>query len=420
MLRLIKQAPNKPGIYLFYKKNRELVYVGKATNLRSRIKSYFAGQKSLRPIETFINEVKLVKWLKTDSGLEAIILEANYIKKFQPIYNVLGKDDKSWNYLVITKDIYPRLETIRAHELNSPTEVAGKGHPNPLFKAGVKKYAKIFGPYPGLNTKEALKLLRKLFNYSTCKPNCGAPCFYYQIQQCRGVCTGKITSKEYKHKVIQPLTNFLAGNKKQVITNIKKQMAQAAKTENYEEAARLRNQLFNLKKIQDIALLNKSFFQTNKPALNLKQTISRIEGYDVSNLGSTGKVGSLVSFVNGEPHKAGYKKFKIRTVAGQSDVACLAEILERRFHHPEWPLPDLILIDGGRPQINTAKKVLAHLKINLPIVSIAKGLKRKKNEFFVTDQAISGWANVNQTLLINVRDEAHRFAITYQKQLRKI
>lgn len=406
LLHKLKPAPKTPGIYLFYNKKKALVYVGKATNLRARIHSYFVGPKSYRPIETLFAEVKNIHWLKTDSVLEAIILEAHYIKKFQPKYNVLGKDDKSWNYLYLSNDPFPQLKAIRQHE---------------LVRASVRKTfraKKIFGPFPGLNTKAILKILRRLFHYSDCRPGQGKPCFYRQINLCSGVCTGEISTAEYRRKIIKPLSLFLSGKKKAVIKELKRQMLLVSKAENYEAAAILRDQIFNLKKIQDFTLL-KSTVQTT-PTSSFKFKISRVEGYDISNLGSTGKVGSLVTFVNGEPDKAAYKKFRIKTVAGQSDVDCLAEVLTRRLKHTEWKLPDLVLVDGGKPQLSAARGAFKKAKNDIPIVGIAKGPTRKNNKFFTSDKQIIPWIKQNKETLIRVRDEAHRFAIKYQRQLRKI
>ncbi len=442
ILTKIKLAPAKPGIYLFYNKNKELIYVGKATSLKSRIRSYFADfttrftsveitSGSLRPIETLIHEVSNVKWIITDSVLEAIILEANYIKKFQPKYNVLGKDDKSWNYLYLTNDQFPTLKTIRNHELNKIKEPIAKSKEREKEQRAkikdIKQATKdiralnIWGPFPGLNIKETFKILRKLFNYSDCKPGQKKPCFYNQIEQCLGVCTGEITAPKYKQKVIKPLSNFLSGRKDKVILDLAKAMKVASREEEYEEAGRIRDQIKNLKKIKDIALLNDSFFKPES-TLTTKSplTFNKIEGYDISNLGATGKVGSLVTFINGVPDKKNYKKFKIKKVQGQSDVDCLAEVLQRRFQHHDWQYPDLILVDGGKPQISTTQKTIKNLQITIPIVGIAKGQDRKKNQFFITDQRISSWVKENKKLLIQVRDEAHRFAIKYQRQLRKI
>ncbi|MBT5338673.1 GIY-YIG nuclease family protein, partial [Candidatus Falkowbacteria bacterium] len=347
----IKTFPSESGIYLFFNKKKELVYVGKATNLRARVRSYFAGAKTSRPIEQMIHQVTNIKIKQTDSVLEAIILEANYIKKFRPKYNVDLKDDKSWNYIVITKDIFPKVKTVRAHELGSQ-------------KSKVESLKYTFGPYPGLNTKATMRLLQRLFYISTCKPKKqgdpstslrsaqdGRPCLYHQMGQCLGVCTGEITPADYKKKVINPLVKFLRGNKKGLIRDLIKKMKVESKEQNFEEAGRLRNQIKALERIHDIALLNRSFTENQESNKSRKQFF-RIEGYDISNLGDTGKVGSMVVFENNYPNKSQYRKFKIKNVVGQSDVDCLAEMLERRLKRNEWKMPDVFLIDGGKPQVN--------------------------------------------------------------------
>ncbi len=419
--------PTTPGIYLFYNQQRELIYVGKATSLRDRVRSYFSGKKTSRPIEEMIHEVADIQYKQTDTVLEAVILESLYIKKYQPRYNVLGKDNKSWNYIVITKDEYPRIETLREHEHRQLSEGDVK-----------KQYVRVFGPYPGLNTKAALKLLRRLFRFSTCqrtktssnnakKPinkktnSSQRPCLYYQMGQCLGVCTKEITPKEYKEKVIRPLTLFLSGRKKQLIKNLEQQMKTAAKEHQYEDAALYRDQLKSLYRIHDVVLLNKSFF-TDTEEESAQTYMKRIEGYDISNLGASGKVGSMVVFEEGEPNKQEYRRFKIRTVAGQSDVDCLEEVLRRRFLHPEWSMPSVILIDGGLPQVNRAKRVLEELDIRIPIVGIAKGSERKRNDLILGTQKreIVRWVDEHKQTLIRVRDEAHRFALRYQQNIRSI
>lgn len=410
----LSQLPDNPGIYLFYGMNNALLYVGKATSLKQRVKSYWQKQRNPRPIEEMIYQVVDIDWVETESVLEAIIMEANYIKKFNPKYNVLGKDDKSWNYLYLTKDRFPRLATLRQHEINK------------IDKGKIKA---IFGPYPGLNTKEAMTVLRKMFFWSDCDPHANKPCFYYQLDQCLGVCTGEISASDYEKRVIRPLILFLSGKKKQIIKYFEKQMLMASKKENFEEATRLRNQLYQLKKIQDITLVNRSFFEDelflekeDGSHFKLKEKYSHIEGYDISNLGSSDKVGSLVLFQNGEPKKSGYKKFNIKGVVGQSDVDCLKEIISRRFSHSEWGRPDLLLIDGGRGQVNAVKTILAEKNISLPVVGIAKGPARKKNEFVLGEKnpEFVAWVFGHQELLIRVRDEAHRFAISFNRSKRKI
>ncbi|MCF6276678.1 MAG: GIY-YIG nuclease family protein [Candidatus Magasanikbacteria bacterium] len=411
----IQNLPDKPGIYLFYCVKKQLIYVGKATSLKSRVRSYFAGQRTSRPIEELIHEVKNIKYKQTDSVLEAVILEAIYIKKYEPKYNVKGKDDKSWNYIIFTKDEFSRVLTLRQHTFKQFSEKEIK-----------KKYLKIFGPFPGLKSKETLAVLRRIFHFSVCKPNAKRSCMYYQMHQCEGVCVGEISAKDYKRKIVNPLGLFLNGKKKILIKQLKIRMKESAKKEEFEEARRLRNQIFSLQEIRDIALINKSFVANIEDEKKLK----RIEGYDISNLGETGKVGSMVVFENGEANKSKYRKFKIRTVKGQNDTACLEEVIRRRLRHSgavdideqsndKWLLPNVFLIDGGKPQVNRVKKILKEFSVEIPVVGIAKGAKRKKNEF-IFDQINYKLVEENKETFIKVRDEAHRFAINYQRKLRKI
>jgi len=386
----IKDIPDSPGIYLFYK-GKELVYIGKATSLRSRVKSYL-NPKTLRPIEVLMKDVTDVKWEIADSVLEAVILEANYIKQFKPRYNVEGKDDRSWNFFVITKDEFPKLLAIREKNLKK------------------SQYAYSFGPYAEMKTSQILKILHSLFKVSRCSPNQKRPCFDYQLNHCLGVCTNEISPSDYRSKVIKPLVLFLKGKKKRLITSLEKEMKVASKKQDFEEAKRLRNQIFSLEKIRDFALLDKTFLEEKM----IENTFKRIEGYDISNLGNEAMVGSMVVFDSKDPVKSEYKKFKIKSVFGQSDVDCLKEVLERRMKHLDWPMPDLILVDGGKSQVNVVKKVL---KGKITVVGIAKGPERKKNEFFF--DADMDLIEKNEGLLIRVRDEAHRFAISYQRDLKR-
>ncbi|OGH94313.1 MAG: hypothetical protein A2538_00695 [Candidatus Magasanikbacteria bacterium RIFOXYD2_FULL_41_14] len=456
----LKKLPDAPGVYLFFNIEKELIYVGKATSLRSRVRSYFNSHHPLapssgrrgntRPIEQMMHEVVDIKWEVTDSALEAIILEGKYIKEKQPKYNVDWRDDKSWNYLVITKDKFPKVLVVRQHELDGrplpppPTSPSGRerdatndgerlprfarndkvGHSHPtLALPSGRGGENVFGPYPGLNTAATLKILRNLFLYSTCSPGQTRPCFYRQIGLCLGVCDGGITPAEYRLKVINPLKLFLSGKKKSLLRSLNTKMIQASRVENFEEAGRLRNQIKALGRIQDIALLNKSF--TIDPTGQSGEM--RIEGYDISNLGATGKVGSMVVFKGGVPFKSDYRKFNIKTVVGQSDVDCLKEVLTRRLKHSEWPMPTVFLIDGGVPQVGAVKSVLNNLKIDIPVVGIAKGARRKRNDLVVAgtnvkiqDMTVPKWAQKNLEVLIKVRDEAHRFAIKFQREKRKL
>ncbi|KUK49880.1 MAG: Excinuclease ABC, C subunit domain protein [Parcubacteria bacterium 33_209] len=380
----IDQIPKTSGIYLFYQKGK-LVYVGKATSLRDRVRSYLSP-KTTRPIEVLINSIDEVKWRQANSIIEAIILEANYIKEFKPKYNVKEKDDKSWNYLAITKDDFPKLLAVRERNLKA------------------KDYKYVFGPYAEGKISEVLRILHSLFLISRCSPNQKKPCFDYNLKRCLGVCTNEITIEDYNKKVIKPLVLFLKGKKKSLINSLERQMKQYSKSNQFEEAIRIRNQIKSLQKIVDFSLLDKSFIEDNKISFS-----KRIEGYDVSNLGDEVMVGSMVVFENGKAVKKEYKKFKIKNVKNQSDTDCIKEVIERRFNHKEWKSPDLILIDGGKPQVSAVKKIVE----GIPVIGIAKGKDRKKDELIGED------INYDKDLLLKVRDEAHRFAINYQRQIKR-
>lgn len=406
-----RTLPDAPGIYFFYTEKKELIYVGKATSLRERVGSYFVGTRTDRPIERFVGEIASVSVTRTDSVLEAIVAEANAIRKHHPKYNVMGKDGKSWNYLVITNEPYPQLLALRQRDI----EVKKAKDPKKR-----NDYLYVFGPYPGLQTKATMKLLRRLFYLSPCRPDAKRACLYYQMGECLGVCTQEISATAYKERVISPLVAFLKGGKKRLIGMLERRMTSASKGQNFEEAARLRDQVKALKHIHDVALITSSFVSSHQRA---PMVFKRIEGYDISNTGKDAKVGSMVVMEDGEICKSEYRKFKIRTVEGQSDVDCLKEVLQRRFSHENWTKPSLIMVDGGLPQVNAAKAVLEDLGFKIPIVGIAKGPDRKKNEFVLMQglgemrKKVLHFVQKEEQRLVQLRDEAHRFAITYQRKL---
>jgi excinuclease ABC subunit C len=424
----IKNFPTTPGIYIFKNADEEIIYVGKASSLRNRVRSYFqkkdkknkTAREVFRPVEEMIDQVSDIDYKKTDSALEAIILEAEYIKKYQPKYNVLGKDNKSWNFIVTTNDQYPTVDTIRQHQYQQLSEQEQE-----------EKFEEVFGPYPRLNTKETLKILRKLFNYSDCQTKQkehlkeDKPCLYYQMGECLGVCTGEISPEEYNQKVIKPLKKFLSGGKSELVDQLEQEMQQASGNKEFEEAARIRDQIEALQKIHDVALIDKDFI---KGAMSINQLdISRIEGYDISNLGKTGVVGSMIVFRNEKPEKSQYRKFKIKDVEGQSDVDSLKEVIERRAKYIGEETnfaqddPDLILVDGGQAQVNSVREVLQNREVKIPVMGIAKGPDRDKNELIMEGlpPKLIKWIKDHKKTLVQVRDEAHRFALKYQKKIRE-
>ena len=408
--------PASPGVYLMKDKFGKIIYVGKASSLRSRVGSYFLRAKDTKTQE-LVGRIKGIDYIRTKTVLEALILEAAKIKQYQPKYNIIQKDDKSFLHLAITKEKYPKLLLIRGHEIK-----------NFKMKNSEVRFLRVFGPFVSPNAlRAALNILRKSFPWS----NCGAPkiekrfkaCFDYHLKRCPGVCVGAISSKDYK-KIIRGLILFFEGKKERVLRDMKKQMLAASKSEDFEMAAMLRNRIYHLENIRDISVLTRDMptygWSAAGGEANIINIFGRIEGYDISNISGVSPVGSMVVFSGGEPDKSQYRKFSIRTVKGANDVAMLREVLSRRFIHSasDWPLPDIILIDGGIPQVNVAKRVLEGLHLGIPIVGIAKGIDRKKDELILPkdNPEMERVANQFKDILVAVRDEAHRFAVAFYRR----
>jgi len=393
-----KSLPETPGVYLMKDAGGRILYVGKAGNLRRRVSSYFERPHDVR-IQTLVGRIAAIDHQGTDTAIEALILEAELIRKFSPPFNVKEKDDKSFLYIEITKNKFPRVLLVRGRDI-------------------LGKIGKRFGPFTSASSaREALKFLRKIFPWSTHDPDrigtFKRPCFDYEIGLCPGTCIGAITRADYM-KNISHLKLFLEGKKARVVKNLEKEMARVSKKLEFEKAAKLRHQIFALKHIEDTAFISDSEIVMPK-AGNLAVPPFRIEGYDISNISGTSAVGSMVVFENGRPDKNEYRKFKIRTVVGSNDVGMLTEVLERRFRHAGWRLPDLVLIDGGVPQTNAAYRVMRSAGLKIPMVGLAKGPERKRNDIVGAVPK-----NVSLKTLIQVRDEAHRFAIGYHKALRRV
>ncbi len=392
-----RKLPETPGVYIMKDAAGQILYVGKAGNLRRRVSSYFERPHDVR-IQTLVSRIASVDHRNTDTAIEALILEAELIRKFMPPFNVKEKDDKSFLYITITKEKFPRVLLVRGRDLAGD---AGKR----------------FGPFTSASSaREALKVLRKIFPWSTHDPDrigtFARPCFDYEIGLCPGTCVGAVSRKDYL-KNIANLKLFLAGKKARVVRNLEMEMAAASRGLEFEKAEKLRRRIFALKHIEDTAFISDSEVVLPGPA-GVSRRPFRIEGYDISNISGTSAVGSLVVFTDGTPDRDAYRKFRIRTVSGSNDVAMLTEVLTRRLRHLEWPLPDLFLIDGGLPQANAAHRVVRSAGLRIPVVGLAKGPERKRND--VVGALPKG---VTIKTLIQVRDEAHRFAIGYHKALRR-
>ncbi len=369
-----------------------VLYIGKAANLRRRAASYFSRANDAR-IEKLVSQVAKIDYKKTASALEALILESRLIKKYQPPFNIKEKDDKSFLYAAISKEKFPRVLLVR-----------GKGGFG----------GQVFGPFvSAFDIRETLRILRKIFPWSVHPAEKSEtfkrPCFEYEIGLCPGTCVGAINRKNYM-KGIRRLKLFLQGKKAQVIKDIEREMRTASKNLEFERAAKLRGKIFALNHVRDTALIS-----ATEPLINSSESATnyRIEGYDISNTSGTSAVGSMVVFIGKDPDKNRYRKFRIRTIKKSDDIGMLKEVISRRLGRRDWQLPDLILVDGGRGQVNAARFVLDNFGLKMPVVGIAKGPKRKKNEFI---GSIPAWAD--KRTLIRVRNEAHRFAVGYHRLVR--
>ncbi len=425
--------PDSPGVYFFLDKHKKVLYIGKATDLKSRVRSYFSADlhKTRGPIITdMVEKARSIDWRETDSVLEALILEANLIKNYKPEHNTDLKDDKSWNYVVVTKEDFPRILLVRGKDLAQkkfapvPLGSSQRSHSQTFSEP-----AYTFGPFPhGLQLKEALKIIRKIFPYrDTCIPcpdqgpsliqgakgrslgRCKA-CFNASIGLCPGVCSGATSKTEYR-KIVRRIVMLFQGKKLQLLKSLERDMKRAAKDEKFEEAARLRTQLFALQHIQDISLIKDEYrMPLGQGALHAV----RIEAYDVAHLRGSAAVGVMTVVENGSTLKNEYRKFKIKTAKAGDDTGALREILSRRLGHDEWPMPRIIAVDGSTGQMNAAQKVLDEYGIKIPIVGVTKDEKHRAREI-KGDRALI--ANRERDILL-ANAEAHRFAIGYHRAKR--
>ena len=541
----IASFPKSPGVYLMKDAARKVIYIGKANDLRSRVTSYFTG-KDTRPMAPFLMaRVHDIEFINTATGKEALILENNLIKRHHPRYNVTLRDDKTYYHLSLDPtEKFPRLQLVRKR-LNN----------NALY----------FGPYPsGVAAKETLRFVQQIFPLRTCRNRDfqlrPRPCLEYQIGKCPAPCKGLIDEDAYR-RMVHGVVSFLQGRRRELISDLKKQMNEASMELNYEEAARLRDRVAALEhalekqnvdwggaKDQDVLGLyeqnnnyqicilfvrlgkllgSKSFApvkvkadeteiisscltqyydgETNIPdeiiipcrlpdeeviiewltekknkkivltvpsigtknalldmanenARNLWDTVHknrqqketalqilqeklsltklprRIECYDISNISGKNAVGSMVVFQDGEPDKAGYRRYRIKASDEPDDYGMIYEVLSRRFSRGE-NLPDLVVVDGGKGQLNVALSVLRDLKIKVDAIGLAKeerafisskGIKKKKvakseDRVYLPGRKdaiyLSAWPQALK-LLQQARDEAHRFALSYHHRVK--
>lgn len=414
------QVPKKPGVYIFKNNKGQILYIGKAIDLYARVSSYFNGQDNRFQIKNLVSQIDSLETISVFSEIDALILEANLIKKYLPPFNIKLTDDKDYLYIKITKDIFPKVLTARKKEL-----------------ADAKAY---FGPFPSGNTvRSTLKKLRRIFpwcaggNHTNFLDNVivakTRPCFYYHLGLCPGPCAGKIDRKQY-NKIINRLIKFLNGKKDQVIKDLEREMEQLSKQLDFEKAQVIKKTIDGITYLTSannisVYLENSNFVEDQnklaleslKKDLNLNKIPERIECFDISNISGQLAVGSMVVLTSGQVDKKSYRKFKIGSAnIGPNDVAMLKEVIRRRIKHNEWPKPDLILVDGGRGQVRGAESETRNSEFNIPIFGLAKRLEwiyPPEGEIIKLSKS-----SLSLKLLQNIRDESHRFAISYHRKLR--
>jgi excinuclease ABC subunit C len=415
----MQKIPDAPGVYFFLGSRKEILYIGKAASLRDRVRSYFAPDiAAVRSplIARMVEKAKTIDWRETDSVLEALILEANLIRTHKPKHNTDLKDDKTFNYVVITKEDFPRVLIVRGKQLEQKNYF--RRSRAPVHLSGEKTFsvpAYTFGPFPhGAQLTEAMRIIRKIFPYrDTCIP---APdmiargkkpkkCFNAQVGLCPGVCSGAISKGEYR-KIIRRITLLFSGKKKELLRGLARDMQALAKKEKFEEAAQLRTQVFALQHIQDVSLIKNEYRAPNGTGGN-----NRIEAYDVAHLRGSAAVGVMTVVEQGIAQKQDYRKFNIRFAKGGDDAGALREILSRRLAHEDWPLPRLIVVDGSTAQINAAHSILAEYGFKIPVVGVVKDEKHRPRELRGDKTIIKDYEK--DILLANA--EAHRFAIGFHR-----
>jgi len=389
---LIAKLPDMPGVYLF-KKGRTVLYVGKATSLRDRVRSYFDNDLIVTRgprIVDMVTRAERVLFETTPTVLEALVREAILIKKYRPSANVEGKDDKSFLYVVITDEEWPRVLAVRGKDMEEAR--AGEAR---------SRFLHVFGPFPyGGQLREALRLIRRIFPFfdtqkpinNTGKHHLAKIEFNRQI----GKYPQEMNRTEYL-KNIRNITLFLNGRAKELRKKLVREMARSARAELFEEASEIKRELFALDHVQDVSLIKEE---------NTKKNASgRIEAYDTAHLFGTNTIAVMTVLEDGVPNKKEYRTFRIRG-AGNDDIASLCEVVSRRLVHGEWQLPIAFVVDGGKTHKKAVEKILADAGITIPVVAVVKDKKHQPREVIGATHA-----HISEADAVLANSEAHRFSL---------
>ena len=434
----IEQLPKTPGVYFHKDSNGETIYIGKAANLRNRVRQYFQKSRG-RDLKTdiLVSEIADLDWTEVETEADALFLEAELVRRYRPRFNILLRDDKSSQYVRIDyKSDYPTVRLVR----------------RPLDDG-----AEYFGPYVnGFAIKKALRYLRRAFPYAISRPN-GAKrvSLHYHLGLDPGLEEGKTNLADYRSN-LRKLMQYLRGQRVTLTREIERDMKKAAKSRDYEKAAGLRNQLFSLQELnKQILFSDRELQDSNRDQalveladlLGLQSPPRRIEGFDISHMQGTDNAASMVVFIAGMPDKASYRKFKMR-LSGNDDFAHIAEVTRRRLreeNRKKWGVAELMLIDGGKGQLSAALEARDQSGMSVPMVGLAKReeevvvhttkslpgidveILRKEavqKNAYITESGdfISVLLNRDSPavkLLQRIRDESHRFAVSYHTSLKR-
>ncbi len=428
----LSSLPSTPGVYIYKNVNGEVIYVGKAVNLAKRVKQYFQRDDALgEKTKHLVSEIADIETIETISELDAILLEAKLIKTYQPKFNTIAKDDKSPLYITIRmNEPLPHVYLARKPK----TEEQNYNESEILY----------FGPFQsGSVARHLFRSLRRIIPYCTQKQRNGKKCFYTHLGLCNPCPSyiAKLNDETLKKKLTQTyrkniflLRDILSGKSMTVLKEMEKEMESLAKQEKFEEAALIKTQIDALRYLggkrysptlymQSDTMIEQLFEKEEQALLRVLQPyyegltkLRRIECFDVSNTMGQHATASMVVMIQGKIDRSEYRKFKILRDGKPNDFAMMTEALQRRFRHPEWEFPDLLIVDGGKGQVSAARSVVPS---TIPIIGLAK----REEEIIVpsTDR----WKTIRLPLsheglrlIMRLRDEAHRFAITYHKLLR--
>lgn len=434
LLQKVAKLPKVPGVYIYRNSKRKVIYVGKAISLKDRVTSYFVpGLAEGTKTKALVADIDDLSYIEVQSELEALILEAELIKRYDPKYNISLKDDKSYKYIAIKQEkvdglLLPTVSTLHVTKNYKP-----------------QKSLQLFGPFPeGQTVNFVIRSIRKIFPYRDCSlakytkyKKIGAPCLYGHIGLCSAPCVGKISPDGYR-KLIGDLKKYLSGDSKKVLKSFESQMFKASARHDFEEAAYYRDILHKYKYVTQKAITPGAYIENpnlvedlREDALmelsevipDLKLAPQRIECYDIANISGKSATASMVVALNGKLVHSEYRRFKVKTKELPDDFEMMREVLRRRFSLKNlkdgWSLPDLVVVDGGSGQVSAALEVLKSLGISIPLIGLAKKFETVvyKNDEGFEEVSLSRDSKALK-LLQSLRDEAHRFARRYHHLLR--